>query len=302
VKRAYPSTLIVLVLALGIANAERASPKHPAPDQHQERSDKHSEGAERGPLVSSVPMVPLSVQETSQSALLEALRALHAEQEARAKDRRLSYEPWYAPAVLAQIVLCFIGAGYTYYAARQWGSIREQTLIANKTLLLQFRPKLIVRNFVVRPPIADEVPQPTFPIVFFKNYPVSGQFYVANIGGIPAIVTESHCIVHWRKGLLPMRRPYEGDNGNNPVQGRIEAGGRATALFLSDKPLELSHTELGHPSFPDFDPVWTLYIMGWIEYADGLGFERRMAFCRKYDHRTDRFIAIDDPDYEHTDS
>jgi hypothetical protein len=39
--------------------------------------------------------------------------------------------------------------------------------------------------------------------------------------------------------------------------------------------------------------------MGWIEYSDGLGFIRRIAFCRKYDHDQGRFFAIDDPDYEH---
>jgi hypothetical protein len=39
--------------------------------------------------------------------------------------------------------------------------------------------------------------------------------------------------------------------------------------------------------------------MGWINYADDLGFVRRTAFCRRFNPESGRFVAVDDPDYEH---
>jgi hypothetical protein len=94
-----------------------------------------------------------------------------------------------------------------------------------------------------------------------------------------------------------MRRPYEGMEGNNPILGKIEAGNRKTVVFASEEALNIGHTEIGLMG-TDFKPVWTVYIMGWIEYVDDLGFERRTAFCRKFDPSTSRFVAISDPDYE----
>jgi hypothetical protein len=173
---------------------------------------------------------------------------------------------------------------------------KESADTARKALLLQFRPKLIVRNFVVTPPIGDGL---NGTLIFIRNYPVRGQFYVANVGGSPAKITESLCIVHWLRGPLPMQRPYEGNNGNYPIMGTISAGGRATAIFESSATLDISHTELGSIEFPDLEPLWHIWVMGWIEYADELGFGRRTAFCRRWDHRTNRFVVVDDPDYEH---
>jgi hypothetical protein len=218
--------------------------------------------------------------------------------------------------------LLVVGTVYSLFAWKQWAAIKEQAGIARvgltanrlalnatrrsadnakesadtaqKAFLLQFRPKLIVRNFAI--PLRAESGRAAY--YFFRNELVGGQFYVANIGGGPATITESLCKVHWQKGPLPMRRPYEGDNGNNPVLGTIKAGGRLTAIFQSDDPLPISQLEIGMMGY-DFSPSWTVYVMGWIEYSDDLGFGRRTAFCRKFDPTVNRFVPVKDPDYEH---
>jgi len=175
-----------------------------------------------------------------------------------------------------------------------WWTSRKQWNIANKTLALQFRPKLIVRNFEI--PLRLEGGNAKY--YFIRNKLVSGQFYVANIGDGPATITESLCIVYWQKGLvLPMRRPYEGNDGNNPVAGKIEPGGRLTAVFQSKELLPISQIEIGMMGY-DYSPSWRVYIMGWIEYSDDLGIGRRTAFCRRFDPTTNRFMPVDDPDYE----
>lgn len=153
-----------------------------------------------------------------------------------------------------------------------------------------------MRNVTIVPVVADDESRG----LFVRGYPIAGQFYVSNIGGSKAKIEESLCIVHWRRDQLPMRRPYEGMDGNNPVVGELEAGGRATGIFTSTEVLDINHLQIvnpraGSPIFPEF----VLYIMGWIEYSDDLGFVRRLAFCRRFDPGERRFVTMDNPDYEH---
>jgi hypothetical protein len=46
-------------------------------------------------------------------------------------------------------------------------------------------------------------------------------------------------------------------------------------------------------------PPRRLYMLGFVVYADALGFERRTAFCRYLDPTRQRFVAVIDADYEH---
>ncbi len=48
------------------------------------------------------------------------------------------------------------------------------------------------------------------------------------------------------------------------------------------------------------DHLW-LYVYGYLMYADDVGNTRTTAFCRKYLAGRDRFITVDDPDYEYED-
>jgi len=43
----------------------------------------------------------------------------------------------------------------------------------------------------------------------------------------------------------------------------------------------------------------SLYFIGYIIYEDVLGGKRRMGFCRRYDETTERFITVNDPNYEY---
>ena len=91
-----------------------------------------------------------------------------------------------------------------------------------------------------------------------------------------------------------MSRPYEGENANDPIgAGAVLLPGESLAgKFQSNDFLtqEASRVREGN---------WPLYVMGWIEYADDAGTQRRTVFCRKYDGSERRFLAETDPDYEH---
>jgi hypothetical protein len=130
--------IVLLLILRGMASADSR------PNQHQERSDDNTTSAQQR---QPIPMVPLSVQDSVSAALHDALAALHAEQEAHAKDNHSSYEPWYAPSVLIQIGLPIIGGFYTYFAWRQWTAIKEQTRLTGETLIADKRAFVTADTF-----------------------------------------------------------------------------------------------------------------------------------------------------------
>ena len=158
------------------------------------------------------------------------------------------------------------------------------------------RPKLIVRNVVLKSPLKEPPPGPD--PWFYNGARLSGQFYVVNVGGTPATITESGCWVVWKINKLPlaelpMQRPYEGENGNNPVVAVLNPGESAPGIFQSDD-------FMGGEIDPIRKGLWSLYVMGWVEYTDERKVKRRTAFCRKYDADRRRFFAVEnDLDYEH---
>jgi hypothetical protein len=172
---------------------------------------------------------------------------------------------------------------------------------ARDAILLSQRPRLRVRNFVIRPG--------SDPVIFWPGSLIGVQFYVVNAGGSPATIRESHCTVYWTQRQLPMERPYEGQSGNNPISPglKLQPGQSWPGSFQSD--------ELMGPEgylIRNFDPSWAIYLLGWIEYEDNLGIVRRTAFCRRYGPPSEyiprgidapvphgRFNVVRDLDYEH---
>jgi hypothetical protein len=77
------------------------------------------------------------------------MRALHAEQEARAKDHNPSYEPFYTPANLISPGLLAVGMAYSYLAWKQWTAIKEQARIANDSLIISQQAAIGIRRFTV---------------------------------------------------------------------------------------------------------------------------------------------------------
>jgi hypothetical protein len=169
----------------------------------------------------------------------------------------------------------FVGVTLVFtYQATQAANIAVRD--AHRDFLATHRPRLRVRNFVLKPSDYDPAG------------PWMGQFYVSNVGGTEAKIVNSHCeAVRLRD--LPMERPYEGRLGNNPIGGFLPSGSSRPAIFLA--PSDLARNISGGE----------LYLMGWIDYLDDVGIHRRTAFCRHYTKRDGglRFYAVDDPDYEH---
>jgi hypothetical protein len=231
-----------------------------------------------------------------------------------ATSELIAWREAFAPATWSNWALAIFAAVAALIALRTLRAIRRQAEIANeslsaerkateaakaqaelsqKTLVLTQRPKLIVRNIVVKTP-GDPLRQ-TAP--FQPGYSVEGEFQVVNVGGTPATITQSGCRVFWNQVALPMHRPYEHLSPNNPVRGVLQPGTSVVGGFMSDRPMDQHAAEIWQAG-----NQWSLYVMGWVEYRDDLGFVRRTVFCRRYDvGRGRRFFAVDDPDYEYAD-
>jgi hypothetical protein len=173
--------------------------------------------------------------------------------------------------------------------------------VSNKTLLLQFRPKLIVRNVVINP-IEVIKGQPEYDSILITNFPVFGQFYIVNVGGTDATVTEVYSEVTWQYFALPMKRPYEGKVGNILSKPAILRSGQSMPWRFDSAPvLDINPYRIKQPEdWKEVKERRRLYVLGFVVYADDLGFERRTAFCRYLNPATQRFTAVEeDPDYEH---
>lgn len=168
--------------------------------------------------------------------------------------------------------------------------VRKSVDLANKELILTQRPKLRV-SAVIAKDISGRGEGP-----FVRGQLVHGQFYIRNIGGTPATITDIGCWIE-RFGndtYLPMKRPYEGKAGNISDKPTLSPGEPHTVTFTSEEPLDVTGPAIMQKQV-------FLYVMGWIEYVDDLKIKRRIDFCRQYSVASHRFVAVTDPDYESKD-
>ena len=219
----------------------------------------------------------------------------------------------------ATILVLLFTCGLWLTSIWQWRAIKEQARLARRALVadrralaisrrsvdtaqqslaLQFRPKMIVRNIVLDP-LPPRPNGTSLPVL--QHHPLTGQFYIANVGGSVATIKEILSLVFWTEPPpLPMRRPYEGRDGQKPSSLiRLQPGQSVPRRFDSEQPLDVNPDQILRWSDSGSGPRIHLYVMGWVEYADDLGYIRRTAFCRKFEPQSVRFKAVDDPDYEH---
>ena len=214
----------------------------------------------------------------------------------KSKGANNNHEDYTSPewwTVYVTGALVFVTTCLAIYTALLWRSTKfiaqdaknaaaltkESVDLANKELILTQRPRLHVSNVITIDP-------------FMQGKHVCGQFYIRNIGGTPATITDIGCWVHWfTDNILPMKRPYEGEKGNILDRPKLNPGEPCTIDFTSEEPLGLNSAAI-------MQRQHFLYVMGWIEYRDDLGINRRINFCRKYNTTIHRFSAVTDPDYE----
>lgn len=171
-----------------------------------------------------------------------------------------------------------------------WWTSRKQWDIANKTLLLQFRLRVIVRNVAALDPIVNA----SMITVFLT---------IVNTGGTRATIESSTV----NMGLydnpdLPVRLgrrvpPHEteteaiGINTIEPGVSHLVRKDYRLTEDLAESESERFMTNQDH-----------LYVFGRIQYRnDSLGLPHETGFCRRYDLGKRTFVATDNPGYEYQD-
>lgn len=187
-----------------------------------------------------------------------------------------------------------VGTLYVAAQTRQATTLTKESLdLARQEFIATHRPKLRVRNVTIRSVLPEKPIDPYRP--FKKGDIVRGELYVVNVGDTPATVGESHCIVTWRQGLLPMERPYEADTANNFLRTPILRSGESIeGRFHSS---EMMADDVEDYCMSNYKKH--LWVMGWIEYTDDLGSKRRCVFCREWHGESQNFVPVGNIDYEH---
>lgn len=198
-----------------------------------------------------------------------------------------------APENLPNLILCAIGVAGIIAAYFTLREMKSATNVANKTLVLTQSPRIAVRAFYLSE-IKGVGAIHDSPAGIHAGSFCNGQFYIQNIGGTNARIKEIWTEIFIDKAL-PMKRPYEGKVGSQEEK-TLKPGQSTFYLFGLLKPLEAQT----YADIMEFKTTF-FYLLGWIGYTDVLGIYRITAFCRKYDTALNRFLPVDDPDYEYAD-
>lgn len=147
-RRCSTSILIVLALLLsGVGRVSGDSKDHPA-QQHKLDTAQHDQ-----PIQEKEPQVPSAIWQATVSALRESIADNKQQAIAAQKQAEANKQTFCSPAVIVNEILAVVGAGYLFFMYLQWSAIDQQAKAANRSLNLQFRPKLIVRNIVIAEPV-----------------------------------------------------------------------------------------------------------------------------------------------------
>jgi hypothetical protein len=169
------------------------------------------------------------------------------------------------------------------------------TDLTRQSFLLSHRPKLAVRNVVVRVPqgnqdiasVAQRLSQGVIDSV------PGGELYVVNDGDADGKIIRMHSeILDGER--LPMAPPYEGKPGTS-LDVNLAPGVQILVPFPSEPFIRQHSVERVAGGWEKF------WVLGWIEYVDGTGNTRRTLFCRQWSNESSRFSAVGDADYERAD-
>lgn len=170
-----------------------------------------------------------------------------------------------------------------------------QAMTARKAIVLQFRPRLIVRKVSLRQgTYISTVGEP-------DRHQWKVEFTIANVGGSQAAIKRRGFEVSLFEKGLPARMPYEMHDPTEPI--RISAGQEIESSVLIKEEIVWYFKALQGAKGPylGHQPIAHMYFWGCVEYADDTNVVRNMAVCRHYQTDSGKFVVIADSDYEYSD-
>jgi hypothetical protein len=277
------------VLAVALALSATLSPRftngRQGPELLRRGSDQYKSKAAN--KQSKIDRIASSLEPRAMTAVPVSVGG---DQTSNQKEQKSSTEVqgWWNSQTAPQWVLVVLAGAAAVFSFLAFRATRRQAIAAESTLLLTFRPKIIVRNVVARG--LETLNRQTSMNKMTSD--LTGYYVVANIGGRPAIikaVTEGA----WVDKALPMERP----DVNSP--------GRAMQIKLDpgeSKVIDFHHIELNVEDAVDLiNQEKAAYLIVRITYSDEAGIKRETSACRRFDRESKGFIRTDNPDYEYSD-
>ncbi|HEY6448233.1 MAG TPA: hypothetical protein VIY53_17370 [Acidobacteriaceae bacterium] len=187
-------------------------------------------------------------------------------------------------AFAATMVLVAVAVWAGCLALKTLRAIEKQADIANRMLIAQFRPKVIVRRIEL----------------FNGAGNWNMHIEVENIGGTKAITKETKLYIRWRVGS---ERRCESLHDQRIDSFALEAGeGRGINFLMSNNGRFNSKMDVFKMALREGTPNrYSLQVIGEIPYVDGSGAGKKTGFSRFLDIETMRFNASQNPEDEYQD-
>jgi hypothetical protein len=226
----------------------------------------------------------------------------NAEKSVPVRDFSSSRKDWWDRAyVICTGLLVIVGVVGTCLALRTLKAMQRQAELMDKTMVLTFRPKLIIRGIALIPGRLVEIAGTTD---VEDDLVWQIQYVVANTGGVAAHVTASNLTItkiEMVDGALPTFPPYSGSRDSMGTF-TVQPGEHKEGFIKLDRYTDTGRFRLlravreGGSTTPG-----NLYCLGFIEYRDAAAVKRRTAFCLHYDAQTERFERVGNPAFEYAD-
>ena len=168
-------------------------------------------------------------------------------------------------------------------AGEQTRLTRESTDLSRDEFIASHRPLLIIHSINLLG-FADDKPP--------DEQPLRASFVVINAGTGTGTILSSALYLEYAESIdAPWRQRAQ---LNDIIKRqRYPVGSAITARITGDEWSGLHHVNR------ELTPK-NLYFFGWILYADERHNQRTGYFCRMYDPKAERFMAIDDPEANQT--
>ncbi|MEN2787572.1 hypothetical protein ACFOKI_02870 [Sphingomonas qilianensis] len=254
------------------------------PVNQQARAQKHYTPAQPVPPPSERIARALEAIEKGQNADQNEERT---RRELDAQEGAWRWAKWAAWIAGVQAVLSGIGIAFVVKSLRQG----TKGLAAGRLALkharnaneLQKKPRIIITNVAVWQKGDLNFSPPTMR----AGELIEISAYVVNEGSGRATIPDSysHCQVYWRRGPLPMIRPYQPDQVRVPLPGNGKGNGTGKVVLPSG----------GTENWTLIDEVVknkSLYVMGFVFYYDDFDHRYTKHFCRVYNPKAQRFEAV----------
>lgn|GEM_PF-4747487 len=269
---------LLLLLLISVSVASQIKPSAPqAPSKpHRQTSGDGQSTAQKKPDSSANAGAPPASNNVTNSNEQQTNTEKMEERLDRKAQLRLNHI--YVCATVVGVV-----GGWLVLVVLVWQNIltRRSVNVAKASLVSTFRPEIIIRSVALR-------------------VPWKIRYVIANRGGTRAHIIASNVTITDIEGNLPTLPPYSNES-DSLGQCTLAPGDFVEKIINLDAAIIAQiKGDYTRKQGGARDPG-SIHFLGYVQYRDDNGIIRYMAFCRLFDVQTDRFVAVNDPEYEYAD-